>query len=58
MEKKDKRAYNSYEEAREHLEHIVSTCHKPWLKSQKKPNRIYEEKGKWYLTSKPILKEY
>ena len=56
MEKKEKRAYDTYEEAREHLEHIVSTCHKPWR--DKKPSRIYEEKGKWYLTSKAIIIVY
>jgi len=53
---KSKIAFDSYEEAREELERIVTTKnHKPWKKSDKKPCRVYEENGKWYLTSKPII---
>lgn len=58
MEKKEKRAYDTEQEALEHLAHIVETCHKPWLKSQKKPCRAYFESGKWYLTSKPSITTY
>jgi len=51
-------AFDTYEEAREELERIVTTKnHKPWKKSDKKSCRVYEENGKWYLTSKPIISE-
>lgn len=50
MEKKEKRVYETYQEAYEHLQHIVETTHKA---HQHKPTRVYEFKEKWYLTSSP-----
>ena len=52
--KKEKQSYETYEEAFEHLQHIVETSHKPWKKKDNlKPCRVYEEGGLFYLTSKP-----
>ncbi len=61
MEKKEKRAYDTYEEAESHLKHIVETTRKPWkTKNNRKPIRIYQDPrdGLFYLTSKIIIKVY
>jgi len=61
MERKEKRAYETEEEALNHLRHIVETNNKPWkMKGNKKPIRAYLDPrdGLYYLTSKPQIKIY
>ncbi len=59
MEKKEKRAYDSYEDAFNELERILTTQTKPWCAYNKKPCRVYQAKdGKWYLTSKSTITTY
>ena len=55
---KEKIAFDTENEAKEELERILTTQHKPWLKSQIKPCRYYLLNGKYYLTSKPLLTTY
>ena len=56
---KEKIAFETYGQAREELERIVNTNHKPWKTiNNKKPIRWYEEKGLFYLTSQPLIKIY
>jgi hypothetical protein len=55
---KEKRAFDTEEEARAELERIVETVHKPWKKEHRKPTRVYFENGKYYLTSKPSIYVY
>ena len=49
--KKEKIAFNTYEEAFEELTRIVNTNYNTCKKAHTKPSRVYEFKGKFYLTS-------
>ena len=49
---KEKIAFETYEQAREELERIVNTNYNCCKKENRKPNRIYYENNKFYLTSK------
>jgi hypothetical protein len=56
----NKIAYNTEEEARQALIHILYTQHRPWAKRDIKPCRTYydAELDKWFLTSKPTVEVY
>lgn len=51
-------SFSTREEAEKELRRIIDTPHKPWLKRNKKPSRVYEENGLWYLTSKIDVKQF
>lgn len=55
MEKREKIAYATYELAFAEVQRQVEGHGKPWLKSQKRCCRVYEQNGKFYLTSKPKI---
>jgi hypothetical protein len=52
---KEKRPFDTYEEAFEELERIVNTKYNPCKKENIKPCRVYLENGKYFLTSKPKI---
>jgi len=52
MVKKDKIAFDTFEEAFEELTRIVNTNYNTCKKAHTKPSRVYEFKEKFYLTSK------
>ena len=52
---KEKRAFDTYEEAFEELTRIVNTNYNTCKKAHTKPSRVYEFSGKYYLTSKPKI---
>ena len=56
MEKKEKVAFNTFEEASVELNRIIDTNYSSWKTI--KPSRIYLENGKYYLTSKPSIYIY
>ena len=56
--KKEKIAFDTYEEAFQELQRIVNTNYNCLKKENIKPVRVYEENGKYYLTSKPIINVY
>ena len=49
--KKEKIAFDTYEEAFQELQRIVNTNYNTCKKAHTKPSRVYEFKGKFYLTS-------
>lgn len=53
--KKEKIAYETREEAENELRRIINTQRKI---TERKPTRVYEYSGKWFLTSKIKIKEY
>lgn len=55
MENKEKIAFDNYEDAFSELQRIVNTNYKL---TDKKPNRVYEQGGKYYLTSQPKIHIY
>ena len=55
---REKIAFNTYEEAFEELQRIINTNFNVCKKKNIKPSRAYEENGKYYLTSKPIINVY
>ena len=56
--KKEKIAFDTYEEAFQELQRIVNTNYNCLKKENIKPVRVYQENGKYYLTSKPIINVY
>jgi hypothetical protein len=52
---REKRPFDTYEEAFEELERIIGTNYNPCKKENIKPCRVYFENGKYYLTSKPKI---
>ena len=51
--------FNTEAEARYELIRILGTQHKPWLKSSRKPSRLYLcDCGKYHLTSSIDITEY
>lgn len=56
MEKKEKIAFNTFEEASVELNRIIDTNYTSC--KTVKPSRIYLENGKYYLTSKPSIYIY
>ncbi len=56
--KKEKIAFDTYEEAFEELQRIINTNFNVCKKKNIKPSRAYLENGKYYLTSKPIINVY
>ena len=56
--KKEKIAFDTYEEAFQELQRIVNTNYNCLKKENIKPSRAYLENGKYYLTSKPIINVY
>ena len=51
--------FTTEEEAKTELLRILGTQHKPWVKSSKKPSRIYKcEVGNYHLTSSVNITEY
>ena len=56
--KKEKIAFDTYEEAFQELQRIVNTNYNCCKKENVKPCRVYEFSGKYYLTSKPIINVY
>ena len=54
-EKKEKIAFDTYEEAFQELQRIVNTNYNCLKKENIKPCRVYEFSGKYYLTSKPKI---
>ena len=56
--RKEKIAFDTYEEAFQELQRIVNTNYNCLKKENVKPVRAYEENGKYYLPSKPIINVY
>ena len=56
--KKEKIAFDTYEEAFQELQRIVNTNYNCCKKENVKPVQVYQENGKYYLTSKPIINVY
>lgn len=55
---RDKIAFDTYEEAFEELQRIINTNYNCCKKENTKPVRVYEDGGKYYLTSKPKVYVY
>lgn len=53
--RKEKIAFDTYEEAFQELQRIVNTNYNCCKKESIKPCRVYEFSGKYYLTSKPKI---
>lgn len=53
--KKEKIVYDTKEEAENELRRILSTQRRL---TERKPTRVYEYGGKWFLTSRPRIIEY
>ena len=56
--KKEKIAFDTYEEAFQELQRIVNTNYNCCPNAPTTPSRAYLENGKYYLTSKPIINVY